>query len=113
MAQRWTGSAAAGDERWFDSLLLPHGPERSPAQVASDVSVLYDDGAAVALRVTIEDETWTVVDNPEHVPIANHLVSTDARYAVTRTRAGESEYYALVDDATYLRVNDGRRHTAS
>ncbi len=107
VAQRWNGTAVVGDERWFDSLLLPHGPERPPAQAASDVTVLYDDGAALALRVLIDDETWTVVDNPEHVPIASALVTTDARYAVTRTRAGEPDY-VFAHDATYVRVNDGR-----
>jgi hypothetical protein len=106
VAQRWTGTAVDGQARWFDSLLLPHGPERTPAEAASAVSVLYDDGTAVALRVVIDGEIWTVVDNPAHSPLASVLVSTDASYAITRTRAGEPEY-ALVRDATYLRVDDG------
>jgi len=109
-AQRWTGDAAAGDERWFDSLLVPHGPEIAPAQAAAAVSVLYDDGTAVALRLELDGETWTVVDNPAGASIASALLDTDAAYAITRTRIGDPEY-VFVRDATRLRVDDGRGRT--
>ncbi len=106
VAQRWTGVAAAGDARWFDSLLLPHGPEPDPAEVAAGVAVLYDDGTAVALRIRLDDETWTIVDNPSHVSIQSATVATDATYAITRTVAGEPDY-VLAHEVTFLRVVNG------
>jgi hypothetical protein len=105
VAQRFTGHAAAGDERWFDSLLVPHGPGVSAVEAAAAVSVLHDDGVAVALRVVQDGETWTIVDNPAGASIVTPHVATDAAYAIVRSRSGEPPYL-FVERATFVRVVD-------
>jgi len=104
--QRWAGAASAGDVQWFDTLLLPYGGERSPGEVADDVEVVVDDGAALALKVSIGDERWTVVDNPDEVVIASVGLLTDARYLVARTD-GAGRGYLLADRVGAVDVDDG------
>ncbi|MHC4607666.1 MAG: hypothetical protein ACYTAF_12190, partial [Planctomycetota bacterium] len=99
--QRWKGDVQANEARWFDTLLLPHGPERGPAQIAEGIRVLHADREGVALEVAIGDETWTVLDSPRGTPIEAPGLSADARYAVLRTAPGRPPYL-LVHEATRL-----------
>ncbi len=97
--QKWTGAAHPGDERWFDTLVRPFGPDRSPEQAADGVRVLAAGAHSVALRVEMGDETWFLVDNPEGDAIETPELSTDARSLLLRVREGSREYL-LVRDAT-------------
>jgi hypothetical protein len=103
MYQKRQLSFTAGQSVWADSVLLPHGPELTPTQAASNISVLYDDGQAVAIQVTVGDEIWTVVDNPAHTSITITGLSTDARYLITRSKPNTADYI-LADQATTVTV---------
>lgn len=102
--QRCTATYAAGDTQWADTLLRPFGPELSPAQAAATVTPLYNDGVGLALRVTVSNESWTVVDNPAGALLNAPGLCTDADYLVARVRLGEGSGYLLVKDATVARV---------
>ncbi|ANM31243.1 hypothetical protein ABI59_19190 [Acidobacteria bacterium Mor1] len=106
IGQRWSGNAAAGSERWFDTVLLPHGDTLTPTQAAADISVTYDDGVNVAMQVEVGGETWTVVDNPQGISINTASLETDATYLIARTSASEDPYL-LAREATVAYVNHG------
>jgi hypothetical protein len=90
VAQRWDGESVAGQELWFDSLLVPHGGEVAPADFAANVLLAYDDGESAAWQVTLGDETWTVVDNPPGNLIDTPGLLTDAEYLIASTAAAGS-----------------------
>jgi hypothetical protein len=106
VSQRWSGDAIAGDVRWFDSLLVPHGGDASPSDVAGGIEVVYDDGIAIALKVAVGDETWTLVDNPEDTTVNVGGVATDARYLIARTSPGRPSY-VLAHLASTVEIDDG------
>ena len=99
--QRWKGAADAGESRWFDTLLVPHGPETSAESLASDVRTLHVARGSVALELRIGDETWSVAESPALRPIEVDGLAIDARYAIVRT-APDREPYLLAHEA--LRV---------
>jgi len=90
--QRWTGDAQAGASLWFDTLLLPHGPELSPEEAAGAVRVLLADGERVALEVGIGGERWILAESPSGIPIAVSGLVTNARYLVLGTSPGQPGY---------------------
>ena len=102
--QSWAGELAAGDSRWFDTLIVPHAPERGPRALAEGVRVLAATDA-VALEVAMGDELWLVVDNPSGAALELPTLSTDARYAIARTSPG-LEPYLLTSEASRLRWRD-------
>ncbi|MHB9024480.1 MAG: hypothetical protein ACYC7E_09925, partial [Armatimonadota bacterium] len=93
----------AGQSVWVDTVLLPHGTELTPTQAAGNISVLYDDGQAVAIQVIVGDETWTVVDNPYRTSINITGLVTDARYLITRIKPSTADYL-LAQEATTVQV---------
>lgn len=102
LAQRWSGDAKAGDARWFDSLLLPHGTELTPEAAAASVKTLYDDGTAIALQITCGEESWLVVDNPNSMHINAKGLDTDAQYLLARAQLGKPDYL-LARNATLVK----------
>jgi len=92
LTQRWTGEARAGETRWFDTLLLPHGPEQTPEGAAEGVRVLLADPQRVALEVRIGAERWTLLDNPGGAPLEAPGLATDATYLILGTAPGEAGY---------------------
>ncbi|MHB9133115.1 MAG: hypothetical protein ACYDBB_18760 [Armatimonadota bacterium] len=101
--QKWVGDADPDTTRWFDSLLLPHGKELSPLQAAGQITILYDDGANVALQIRCGDETWTVVDNPAGKRLTNAKLDTDAHYLLTRSKPNTPDY-VLARQASVVKV---------
>ena len=105
ISQQWQGDTAMGQSLWFDSILLPHGPEISPLGAAGSIEVLYDDGINVAFKIIVADETWFVVDKPD--PTVTYIdageVKTDATYLIARTSAGEP-LYILTQSATFAHI---------
>lgn len=105
--QRFSGDIPANSDVWCDTLILPHGPEQTPAEAAGAVSVLYDDGTNVAIRVVYGGNTWTVADNPGGIRIEAGDFSTDAEYAVTRV--DHASFYMLVRNANCVESGALRR----
>lgn len=103
--QRWTGETSPGESRWFDTLLLPHGPELSPADAAGRVRVLFSDSERVALEVSVGDETWTFVDQPQGGVIEVPGLAADARYAIVRS-APDRPPYLLTHAASRVEVGN-------
>jgi hypothetical protein len=98
--QRWVGEARAGETRWFDTLILPHGPSIGAHQLAQGIHVLEaTDG--VALEIDMGTERWLVLDNPAHREIQLPGLSTDAHYAVART-APDKRPYLLTSQASRI-----------
>lgn len=92
-----------------DTVLLPHGPSLSPADAAADITVLHRDDAtgALALRIEVGDEIWTVVDNPVGAPMnVGGALLTDAVYLVARTRPGAAPY-VLTEQASQVQIDNG------
>jgi hypothetical protein len=106
MYQRWVGDTAGEPEKWFDTVLLPHGDDLTPTLAAANISVPYDDGVNIAFKVKVGNETWTLVDNPEGVTINASGVHTDATYMIARTQQGMAGYL-LAHEATVAEVVDG------
>ena len=104
--QRRNAEATAGEVRWFDTLIVPHDASQIGAS-AANVTVVYDDGTAVALEVKVPSgsaiETWTIVDNPDRKQIALPNLATDARFLVARREPGVPNYL-LASEATNVRV---------
>jgi len=102
--QRDTGTVSAGQERWFDTLLVPHG-----GSLGSDaIEVLQEasDGSVV-LRVESESgATWTLADNPAGATLnaGEGAVVTDGDYLIARTAPGQDDY-VLVENATRVHVD--------
>jgi hypothetical protein len=103
--QRWTGETSPGESRWFDTLLIPHGPELSPADAAARVRVLLADAERVALEVKVGDETWTILDQPREGVVDVPGLAADARYAILRS-APDRPPYLLAHAATRIEVGD-------
>jgi hypothetical protein len=101
--QKGCGEAKATQAVWFDTLLLPHGNELTPPKAAAQVSVLYDDGANVALQVRSGDETWIVVDNPGAKTITARGLATDAAYLIACAKPKTPDYL-VVTNATKVKV---------
>jgi hypothetical protein len=99
--QRWTGEARSGDSLWFDTLLVPYGPERTASQVASDVRVLLADGERAALEVRVGSELWTLAESPRRAPIVAPGLVTDARSMVLMQSPGQPGYL-LARDARWV-----------
>lgn len=108
ISQKWAGAAAAGQTKWFDTVLLPHGNELTPAQAAAAITVLHDDGARIVLRVVIGAETWTVVDNPGGGVITVGSLQTDASYLIARQTPGTADYL-LAHSVTIAKVGTIQR----
>ncbi|MHB9025251.1 MAG: hypothetical protein ACYC7E_13955 [Armatimonadota bacterium] len=106
ITQRWVGDATSSTTKWHDTVLYPHGSALSPSDAAAKISVLYDDGTAIAYRILWGDETWTVVDNPTGALINDADVVTDATYLVTRSQSSVADY-VLAKDATTVEVTTG------
>ncbi|MHB9023677.1 MAG: hypothetical protein ACYC7E_05800 [Armatimonadota bacterium] len=106
ITQRWVGDATSATTKWHDTVLYPHGSALSPSDAAGKISVLYDDGTAIAYRILWGDETWTVVDNPTGALINDADVVTDATYLVTRTQSSVADY-VLAKNATTAEVTTG------
>ncbi|MHB9024814.1 MAG: hypothetical protein ACYC7E_11680 [Armatimonadota bacterium] len=106
ITQRWVGDATSSTVKWHDTVLYPHGSALSPSDAAAQISVLYDDGTAIAYQILWGDETWTVVDNPTGALIYDADVVTDATYMVTRTQSGVADY-VLAKNATTVEVTAG------
>jgi hypothetical protein len=99
--QRWMGEARPGDSLWFDTLLIPHGPELTPQQAAGGVRVLLADGERVALEVRVGDETWTLAESPRRVPIVAPGLVTNARFMIL-SRAPGRPAWLLARDAGWI-----------
>jgi len=98
---RWKGTGGASSNRYMDALLIPHS---LPLTAPPNVAVLYDDGTNVAIRVVIDDETWTLVDNPGGMPIDGDGIATDAVYLIARTKE-ETPIYLLTNDASQVEIS--------
>ncbi len=101
--QLWSGSAAAGETHWFDTLILPHGPEQSPREAAAALRVLYRDAERSALELRLGEEIWTLLDNPSPQPLEIPELASDARYALLSRVAGRVDYLRT-RDASRLRI---------
>jgi hypothetical protein len=112
MYQRWVGDTAPGLEKWFDTVLLPHGGDLTPTEAAGNITVRHDDGVNIAFKVTVGNETWTVVDNPDGITINTLDIHTDATYMIARTQPG-MDAYLLAHEATVASVADGPGQTIS
>ena len=109
VTDRWRGEVEEGQSLRFDTLLLPHGPDLAPAELAAGIRVLHRAGEALALEIAVGPEVWTIVDNPAARPIAAEGLETDARVAVHRAAKGRSSY-VYVDSATHwVRRGEQRR----
>ena len=101
--QRRNAEATAGEVRWFDTLIVPHDASQIGAS-AANVTVVYDDGTAVALEVKVPSgsaiETWTIVDNPDRKQIALPNLAT----ALVARREPGVPNYLLASEATNVRV---------
>ncbi|MHB9023182.1 MAG: hypothetical protein ACYC7E_03275 [Armatimonadota bacterium] len=106
ITQRWVGDATSATTKWHDTVLYPHGSALSPSDAAAKISILYDDGTAIAYQILWGGETWTVVDNPTGSLINDADVVTDATYMVTRTQSGVADY-VLAKNATTVEVTTG------
>ncbi|HEY3416806.1 MAG TPA: hypothetical protein VGM23_07980 [Armatimonadota bacterium] len=106
ITQRWVGDATSSTTKWHDSVLYPHGSGLTPSDAAAKISVLYDDGTAIAYQILWGDETWTVVDNPTGTLINDPDIVTDATYLVTRSQTGVANY-VLAKNATTVEVTTG------
>jgi hypothetical protein len=98
---RWKGTGGATSERYMDALLIPHD---LPLAGPPDVTVLYDDGTNVAIKVVIDGETWTLVDNPGGSSIDGDGIATNARYLIARTKA-DTPSYLLTNDASQVEIS--------
>ena len=105
--QRWSGDAEAGTSRWFDTLLLPHAPERRPDEVAADVRALHVGAQATALEVRIGEATWTLVASPDGAIVQAGDLDALAGYALLRTAPGRAPYL-FADDARRVVRGDVR-----
>ena len=65
--------------------------------------VLAAGKANVALEVRIGDETWTIADSPNGVPVEVGDLATDARYAVLRTAPRRPDYLLTFDATRFAR----------
>ncbi|MHB9130668.1 MAG: Ig-like domain-containing protein [Armatimonadota bacterium] len=104
--QKLQGDFTAGQSVWTDTIMLPHGPELTPAQAAANAGgLLYQNDAtgAIALQVIVDDETWTVVDNPTRESINVTGLTTDAAYLIARSKPGTPDYL-LAHEATTVQV---------
>jgi hypothetical protein len=105
VAQRFTGSVEAGDALWFDTLLVPHGPDERAEALASGTQVIHSDSASLALRLQLGEETWTVIDRPQGASLPATL-GADVGYAITAEAPGRTPY-VLTRDASALTLADG------
>jgi len=113
IAQRAQVRAGAGDELWFDTLLLPHAGRVEAGDLASRVRVHRAAGSELALEVAAGDETWWLIDRPGMAGRRWVIddIESDARTLVARTAPGRP--YFFVDAAHELRLGAlGRRWPA-
>ncbi|MHB9024322.1 MAG: Ig-like domain-containing protein [Armatimonadota bacterium] len=104
--QKLQGDFTPGQSIWTDTIMLPHGPEITPTQAATNASgMLYqnDTTGALAVQVIVGDETWTVVDNPTGELIDVTGLTTDARYLIACSKPATPDYL-LVHEATTVQV---------
>jgi hypothetical protein len=109
ISQRRTGEVPAGGSLWFDTLVLPHGPDAAPRELAKGVRVLHAAGGNLALEVALGEERWTVVDRPGGGAIEVPGLATDARTALVRTRPGAPPY-VFAQEATRLELDGVSLH---
>jgi hypothetical protein len=100
VSQRHVGEARRGETRWFDTLLVPHGPELPAKRLAENVTLHRIDEAITALTLEIDGERWTVVDSPDRETVAADGIEVEARYALVRA----DPPYVFAAEATRVRV---------
>ena len=105
VADRWRGEVEAAQTLWFDTLIVPHGSETSPGDVAAGIRVILAKGDSLVLELSLADETWTVMDNPAAQPLTAAGFESDARAAILRSVAGKPPY-VFAEDATHVLADD-------
>ena len=88
--QKWSGNAAAGDTRAFNSLLIGHDPAVSATAVAATVQTLQCDETATVLRVGSN----LLIINPGGAALNTGGVQTDARSLYMETNGNVVTYFA-------------------
>ena len=78
--QKWSATAADGDTRTFNTLLLPNDPGTAGAALARDVKILSADNHATALRIGAD----LIVVNPAGTRLRAATLETDFRFLVVK-----------------------------